>query len=162
MSNAHPATDAARTWARWRFAGALLLFVGWVGWLAYLALTVTRPIVLSRPQFLAAQLDVLATVRAGADGKPETAVKVERLLWPADAAEKRDEIRVINLATIPRADGWVGPGSYLLPLVKDGDDYRVPAIPYSPGLSSSHSRPRVYPATPETLAQERQIRQPGS
>ena len=38
-----------------RLAVAAALFAGWVGWLTYLAATASRPVVLSRPQVLAAE-----------------------------------------------------------------------------------------------------------
>jgi len=38
------------------------LFLAWISWLAYLAATTTHPLVLSRPQFLVTDLDVIAEV----------------------------------------------------------------------------------------------------
>jgi hypothetical protein len=129
------------------FAG---LFVVWIGWLAYLAITATRPIVLSRPQFLVSKLDVIAEVHAN-NGKPAPEVEVREVHWPEkgmnDLVGKR--IKVVNLSG---CEGFTGPGLYILPLVKDkGDEYKVAGIPLSPGFNPLSSKPRIYPKSPETL-----------
>jgi hypothetical protein len=60
--------------------------------------------------------------------------------------------------------GWSGPGEYLLALLSlnpnDKTHYRVTPIPPSPGYS--RGEPRIYPATPEALAQYREMPKPGS
>ena len=53
--------------ARVRLALAAFLFVAWVGWLANLALTTARPVILSRPQLAASTLDVIARVEVDDD-----------------------------------------------------------------------------------------------
>src|SRR5262245_56647666 len=58
--------------SRVRLAVCALLFLGWIGWLVYLSATTTRPVVLSRPQFLAADLYVVAELRQGREPR----------LWP--------------------------------------------------------------------------------
>jgi hypothetical protein len=139
-----------------RLVLAAALFLGWIGWLAYLAATTTHPVVLARPQFLVAGLDVIAEVQER-DGKPVPVVQVREVLWPRDD-RLGDTLRVTNL---PECEGWAGAGSYLLPLVKDGDSYRVPSIPRSPGFEpEKHGQPRIYPDTPQTREQEKQVRKP--
>src|SRR5690349_5234573 len=46
----------------WLLAVAVGLFVVWIGYLAFLALTTSHPVVLSRPQFLVADLWVIGEV----------------------------------------------------------------------------------------------------
>ena len=137
--------------SRVRLAVSALLFVGWIGWLAYLAATTTRPVVLSRPQFLAADLYVIADVRANpTDPKvPAPQVTIKQVIWPSAAARDLDgkELPVKNLPLSGEAQGWKGPGEYILPLSKD---YQVTAIPRSPGYRPERegSFPvRIYEAT---------------
>ena len=135
------------------FAG---LFLIWICWLVYLAITATRPIVLSRPQFLVSKLDVIAEVRAN-DSKPISDVEVREVHWPPKQADQLagKKITVVNLS---QCDGWNGPGLYILPLEETTDgkqdhEYQVARIPLSPGFNPSTSKPRIYPKTPETLRQ---------
>lgn len=135
------------------------LFFAWIGWLAYLALTASRPIVLSRPQFLAAKLDVVADVAEQAPGgPPSTEVVVREVAWPATGHEGLigQTISVMNLGL---STGWTGPGPYILPLVSDEGDgkYKIGSVPASPGYEG-YNPLRVYRLTPETLQQLREIR----
>jgi hypothetical protein len=154
------------TSARVRLIVAAGLFLAWIGWLAYLAATVTRPIVLSRPQFLAANLDVIADLSEADDG-PSPKIKVVEVLWPKGLKGKvKETITVANLAEVSREQGWQGPGRYLLPLKRTTDagkvEYQVPAIPHSPGYPPAKVGPdgavRIYLDTPETRSQEERIR----
>jgi hypothetical protein len=140
------------------FALALAVFCAWLSYLAFLAWTTTHPIVLSRPQFLASQLDVIAELKA-ADGRADADVRVEEVVWPrgADAPQLADKtVRVANLPKVSREDGWDGPGRYILPLVKSDDHYQLAPLARSPGLE--RSQPRIYRDTPETMKQLREIR----
>ncbi len=150
-----------------------LLFIGWLCYLGYLVSTRPRtpagqPLVLSRPQILVSTLDILARVQ-----DPKEPVKILEVLYPpADPpVHEGQEITVDDLdrcrapereygqATSP---DWSGPGAYLLPLqywITGGKThYRVTPIPPSPGYS--RAVPRIYPATPEALAQYRKIAKP--
>ena len=148
------------------------LFVAWIGFLALLAATATQPIVLSRPQFLVSELDVIAQVEQGKDG-PDPEVTVNEVRWPAHAspsppegeggvrgAQKEMENlagKKITVLNIKQCDGWQGPGSYILPLRKKDDQFLVASPPMSPGFEPMKSRPRIYRATPETLRQLKAI-----
>ena len=130
------------------------LFAAWLGYLAFLALTASHPVVLSRPQFLVADLWVIADV----DG-PEGAVTVRKVEYAAPpvmavAPKEGAAIEVKNLAECKK--DWAGKGGYVLPLVVDGSGYRVPPIPRSPGFGSGP--PRIYPDTPETRDQLHEMR----
>jgi hypothetical protein len=127
------------------------LFVAWIGFLAFLAATTTQPIVLSRPQFLVSELDVIAQVEQGKDG-PDPEVTVNEVRWPAKGAENLAGKKVMIL-NLKQCDGWQGPGSYILPLRKDKDNFVVASPPMSPGFEPMKSRPRIYRETPETLRQ---------
>jgi hypothetical protein len=151
--------------ARLRLSLAAGLFMVWIGWLAYLAVTagtspVDRklPVVLSRPQFLVSTLDVIAQVNEE-DSRPAARVRIVQVHWPPSAREKaKDDITVIDLA---RCSGWEGPGEYILPLEESGADYQVTPIPRSPGYTASGlSPPRIYRSTPETMRQLEAIHKP--
>lgn len=139
---------------------SVALFATWVGWLGYLAFTTTRPIVLSRPQFLTADLDIIGEVEAK-DGRPDAQVKVKQVLWARNAEVRPAEngsISVVNLPAVTPKDGWAGPAAYILPLVKQDSSYALAPIGASPGFSSVQAGPRIYRVTRDGLAQHQQIR----
>jgi hypothetical protein len=144
-------------------AVSALLFAGWVGWLGYLAFTTSRPEVLSRPQFLASQLDIVAEVKGDAE-HPESQVTVKEVLWKAGEVQNPPDteatLDIVNLPHVYPADGWTGPGLYLLALTFDPltNRYRIAPVLHSPGLSRSHDRPRVYHATKPVLEQYDKMR----
>jgi hypothetical protein len=168
-------TPAPGAPARWRLALIATLFAGWLLYLLYLVLTLPKPddgpvLVLSRPQFLAADLDVVAHVES-VNGP----VMVERVLWPEGVKDVQEgqTIKVLNLADcqpLPRGDGreprpdFRGPGSYLLPLKRLPDSFKVAETLPSPGYPPFRDNrkqagpPRIYPATAEALAQQRRAR----
>jgi hypothetical protein len=157
-------------------------FCAWIGWLAFLVLH--QPVILPHAPFLVAGLNVVATV----DGVDDP-VTIQEVVWARDpqaaAGLKGRKVRVTNLPDC-RPD-WHGPGAYLLPLLKTGEDsYQVadatglpaearrehlekgrPVPSLSPGYDPVPDRqrkalrpPHIYPLTPETLAQLRQIHAP--
>ncbi len=149
-------------------------FLGWLGYLGFLVLTRPQradgaPLVVSRPQVLASQLDVIALLPEPTEG--EVKVKVEKVLYPAALNDLAgDEIRVTNLADcrpLSRAPDvrpdWSGPGSYLLLLRKVPNRpgaYEVSPIPPSPGFTIP-GVVRIYPAeSGEAEAQYRLVEKP--
>ncbi len=128
------------------------MFVAWIGYLAFLAATTTRPVVLRRPQFLESNLDVIAELTAR-DSAPDDRVRVLHIHWPPHGRENLTgkEIRVDNLDEC-KDHGWVGPGKYILPLVEEGKSYRVASVPRSPGFNpfSRSGGPWIYPLTAQT------------
>jgi len=171
-----------------RLIVAAALFLGWLGYLSYLVICRPhtpagllgafegRPITLSRPQFLVSTLDVVAEV-SGAKGEK---VLVKEVLFPKANAPVREgeEIHVENIDRCralsdplakepdPPPD-YSGPGLYLLPLqpldANDPHRYEVVPTPPSPGFPTSQGAnpgPRLYPATPEMLAEYREIAKP--
>lgn len=154
--------------ATWRLALSAALFAAWVGWLVYLVYErnaslppgAARPVVLSRPQFLVSTLDVIASVPAIQNDPVE--VTVREVLWP-ETKEARDLAgRMISVSHLPEChEDWLGPGEYILALEPFGKTgYQVVPLPRSPGFPSG--RPRIYPSTPETRAQFKQIRKSAS
>jgi hypothetical protein len=136
-----------------RLTAALLAFFAWIGYLLFLTITTRTSVVLSRPQFLVSTLDVVAQIDSPEGGK----VKVEEVSWPKGDPDhlKGKEINVsTNFAD---CDGWTGPGKYILALAPRGPDtYQVVPIPRTPGFPRrpwETPRPRIYPATPETIRQ---------
>src|SRR5437588_12979769 len=90
-------------------------FFSWIGYLAYLALTASEPIVLSRPQFLISALDVGVEVHSLPDGRPVPHVKVLKTFWPHTQEAERLQGTSLDIQDLPsqKDDGWQGPGSYL-------------------------------------------------
>ena len=138
------------------------LFLAWLTWLFYLVLTTTRPIVLSRPQFLISTLDVVGHVNV-VNGKPEPRVGIEEVHWPT-GRQISPAITVTDLdrCVVRTQGGTWHTGSYILPLIEDHGNYRVADIPASPGYNPdfADSRPRVYEASPQTRRQLDEIHKP--
>jgi hypothetical protein len=148
--------------ARMRFVLALGLFAVWLGWLLYMAVSTSKPIVLSEPQFLVSSLDVVAEVPAISKGGAD--VVVQEVSWPTDegAKLKGQKLHVTNLDQC--REDWKGPGPYILALAPDGKEaYRVAPLPRSPGFggpTTTPGRPRIYPVTASTQAQLKAMRKP--
>src|SRR5262245_26736807 len=146
-----------------RLVVAATLFAGWIGWLVYLAAAKSRPVVLSRPQLLISDLDVIAQV----DDPNEKVIVKEVYAWrqEGDPPTVGTALKVSNLdkcRRLPRdnenADAippdWQGPGLYILPLREVNGHYEVAPIPPSPGFSPAPipGPPRIYLLTAETRA----------
>jgi hypothetical protein len=167
--------------AVWRLILMAVLFVGWMGYLFYLvrARSLTSagtPLVVSRAQVLVSDVDVIAHID---NLDPNTAVTVKQVLWPTTNAPVHDgdPLLVTNLkdsrpfAAQSEEGGpldFTGPGDYLLLLhrIPDSSTYQVVPIPPSPGYPPAVNphkqggRPRIYPATPDVLAQYRASAKP--
>jgi hypothetical protein len=144
---------------RLRLIVAAGLFVAWIGFLAFLAATTTRPVILSRSQFLVSEVDIIAQVNQGPHG-PDPQVIVDQVYWPPPENDKLKgkQIVIKNLPMIEKHDGWVGAGRYILPLRKNnGDSFEVVPLPMSPGFEPLKSRTRIYRETSETLRQLQEI-----
>jgi hypothetical protein len=141
--------------ARLRLALAVVLFLGWIAWLAYLAMpSVTPREVLSHSQFLISQLDVIARIDADAEGRPVSPIHVEEVHWPASAKDKVGQSLVVTNIKGMKDHGFAGPGLYIVPLIRDDDAFKVAPAPRSPGYDGgSHRFPRIYPATEQNRRQ---------
>jgi hypothetical protein len=105
------------TFPRARLTVAATLFILWLGYLLYLVLASRATIVLSRPQFIAADVWVLAEV-ADNDGKPAETVKLLEVFKPAPPANQALIGMEVDVHNLPEAatQGYIGPGKYILPL----------------------------------------------
>jgi hypothetical protein len=147
-----------------RLVIAAVLFAAWIGWLVHLVYSMksslppgaTRPVILSRPQFLVSSLDVIAEVDTIAADPAE--VTIREVYWPQGKDAPDLKGKKIKVSRLPECrDDWLGPGEYILPLASHGDQgYQVVPVPRSPGFPSG--RPRIYPVTPQTRRQLEEIR----
>ncbi len=148
--------------ARWRLVLAATGFLAWIGWLAYLAATTTRPVVLSRPQFLQADYWVIANL-SGDEEHPDARAKVVEVFWSRKKPRnKREHINVSNLPEMRKRNGWQGPGQYILPLEKikgtSAGRFQIVPIPPSPGYQPPSSEVRLYLDDKETRGQLEKMR----
>lgn len=118
-----------------------VLFLSWIGFLLYLVLRTRDPVILSRPQFLVAPLQLIAQVDEK-DGKASATVTVESVGYAADPEDEKlagKQIVVEGLPDCGPRQGWAGAGSYLLPLTKEkvgrSHVFLVTPLPISPGYS---------------------------
>lgn len=137
---------------RIRTAGIALAFLAWLSWLGVQAFLRGRFPVVSHAQLLMADIDVVARVEAGADGRPVAEVVVTQVQWPE--SRRRLAGQSISVAGLSTAAGFVGAGEYLIPVVVTADgSYRV-AVPEA----ATGQVAWIYPATPVVLAQQADYR----
>jgi hypothetical protein len=142
--------------SRVRLAVAALLFLGWLGWLVYLVVNNHDPVILSRPQFLVADLWVIGDAN-DEDGRPGRKVTVRGVIWAAQGKKPAGEvIEVVDLPEIKAEKGWEGTGTYILPLTVHTagkrEYYTITPLPPSPAFPEPGDK-RIYIATSETRAQ---------
>lgn len=141
---------------RTRFYLALVGFLGWVSYLGYLVALTRDPVILSRPQFLPANLYVLAQIPG--DENPRDAITLTHVPWSADGLGSELVGKIVEvkpLSFLTASHGWRGAGIYILPLLKklDGTYYLTPTPP-SPGYGPPPmDRYRIYPDTPASRRQ---------
>jgi hypothetical protein len=128
----------------WLLALAAGLFAVWIAYLAYLALLTggQASIVLSRPQFLVADVWAIADVK-----DLQSPIKITDVVKGPDSL-KDAEIKVSNLSDCQ--EYWKGSGSYIVPLSgSEKAGFLVAPLP----RDASNPAPRIYPVTTETRAQ---------
>ena len=162
-----------------RLVLCVALFVGWLGYLGYLVLTrpltaSKTPLVLSRPQIMTSQFDIIAEVE---DLNSEVVVK--QILYPVKGPlEVGQKLKVLDLdqcRPVARRTNektpidFTGSGRYLIPLrasIREEGAYEVAPIPTSPGfdakgMEDNYARPvRIYPYTSEAVEQYLLIKKP--
>jgi hypothetical protein len=146
------------------FGIALTAFLGWTGWMTYVAITAADPIVVSRPQIYSSPIVVAAEVPAGEGTPREVTIthvyRGQKLLAVAETETQPKELKIV-VSNLGEARGWVGPGEYILALERitlpEGVTYEVVTTPISPGFTpadgSEYLSPAIYPATPSARAQ---------
>jgi hypothetical protein len=106
---------------RLRFILAAALFLGWMCWLGYAALSKNRGPIVSHAQAAGATQAVVADLTDGANGKPsQFATVVEPLMPGSPAAGTRQFV-----TNLPQSQGYTGPGRYLLFLTPDPEAVMV-------------------------------------
>ena len=130
--------------AKIRLAVAAGLFLAWLCWLGYLVIQTRHPVILSRPQFIVADLWVVGHLK-GTSEKPEATFAIQKVLWARDKEDEKlkGDVFVWDLPFADKSQGgdkshgWAGPRDYLLPLRKyrEGKNpaYEMTPIPSSPG-----------------------------
>jgi hypothetical protein len=142
--------------ARIRLIVTATAFVGWLGFLGYLALGQTKPIVLSHSQLLVATHVVQAEVALDDDGKPSRRVIVKESYGKQQIAETEITIDNIKEARLPGGKPIAATGSYLLPLERIGlTKYRLVG---SPSGQSQELMGRLFTVYPWNAEVERQLR----
>jgi hypothetical protein len=142
-----------------RLALAAFLFLAWIGFLAYQVAINRDPVVLSRPQFLVANLYVVASLD-GNETHPNGEIVVQEVAWAADEAAQKIQGMTIKVENLGQpTSGWQGPGIYILPLRILGPDLFVLAeTPLSPGFyPKDEYRLRIYLATDQARCQLQEI-----
>jgi hypothetical protein len=135
---------------RIRLLLAAALFLGWIAYLGFAALTKSRAPLLSRVQ--AASADAAVVARWDGHG---TRATVTRHLW---GIPLEGEIDVQNL---PKARGFTTPGEYLLYVVSRHGTWEVVGPQRSPGMEPIGSgSPLIYPWTEDVQKQEGRLRPP--
>jgi hypothetical protein len=132
--------------------GSVVLFLGWLCWLGYLVAKTTRPTVLSRPQFLVAEVYVIADLEG--EETPADVATVKQVVWAAPGVDlPREKVPVKNLSGVKAEQGWHGPGGYILALSRTQDTkmFQLTPLPRTPGFMGGPGR--IYPATHQTLEQ---------
>jgi hypothetical protein len=146
---------------RVRFALAATLFVAWIAWLSYAALSKNRGPVVSHAQAAGTTMAVIAELSDGGNGKPAQFVNVVEPLVPGSPQAGRQFV-----TNLPETRGYTEPGRYLLLLNFDPHAVMVrdegPELrPYvivgqqrSPGFGLDDvGPPMIYPDTPAVRKQ---------
>jgi hypothetical protein len=154
---------------------AWLIYLGWLAFTRPLQAP-GYPLVVSRPQILASELDVIGEIEELAPEDKPTRVKVVEVLAApeGDATKAGDVLEVNNLrdchpvqrgkvSETPAPKDCPGPGKYLMPLRKipaAPGKYDVTPVPQSPGFRPELLVRRVYPDGAEVRAQYGRITKP--
>jgi hypothetical protein len=136
------------------FGIALLLFVGWLGWLGWKAIRANSPPIVSAAQLAVAQYDVECDLSGEV---PAAEIVIKSVRWSIDERAPQGRVQVSNLA---QAAGYVGRGTYLVPLVRRGEGFWVAGLPYDPVSRANPGAdgPRIYPLSLAVLQQWRELR----
>jgi hypothetical protein len=134
-----------------------LLFAGWMVYLGTQALRKANPIVISRAQLAVSRYEVEVDLQEIPRNKEQVKLTVRNVLYAAENPKPGTQIVVTNL---DQTQGFAGSGAYLLPLVKEGDQYQVAGYPLDPGFPAFQPlpKPRIYPFTADVKHQHEQIR----
>jgi hypothetical protein len=134
------------TFPRTRALVAGVLFVSWIGFLAYLVSITRNTIPLAGPQIQTADVVILADVKDDL-GRAASEVLVKEVLSAAAPGQivAGAKVTVDDLLFCGRLNGYRGEGSYVIPLkrVDPGSTYRVKMLPIVPGYYAPTSECEV-------------------
>jgi hypothetical protein len=142
---------------------SLALFLGWMSYLGYAALTKSRSPIVSHIQVAAAPLAIVAELQSDKDGKPLPKCKVAESLEPGSPAAGRE----VTVTDLPAANGFEGPGQYLLLLQRtnpfqpdvhagttpEQSAYALVGPQRSPGDVNPTGKPLIYPWNEDVRSQ---------
>jgi hypothetical protein len=136
-----------------------LLFLGWLGFLAYLAIGNWRRIVVARPQLERSNFVVVATL-TDADGRPAAEMRIQKVLYSEKLAWRQlagQSLELNELVFFSENQGWQGPGDYVVPLTRTVDEEttrdQVTLLPLSPGYFPATSEVKIEVGNrPDSLA----------
>jgi len=129
------------TFPKARLVVSAALFASWIAFLGYLVFTSSK-VILSRPQFMIAQMYVVAEVREG-----NAEVVIDQVLWSARKVDAKldKNLTLPEITACGKKQGNQGPGKYLLPLQRTSTgDFEIAPVPRALGFPST-------PATHGTL-----------
>jgi hypothetical protein len=132
------------TFPKARLAVSACLLVAWLGYLGFLVYETRDAVVLSRPQFMIAQVYAVVNVR-DQQGRADADVEV---VWASSANGEvtlPPRLLIPDVADCAKEQGYRGAGKYLLPLTSSSGNYKIAPLPHG-GIC-------IYPWTPETEAQ---------
>ncbi len=152
--------------ARVQLIVAAILFVGWLGYLAYLALGHSQPVVVSRTQLMNATSFptlpdisgswVVAEVDVDESGKPRRTIRIKQIVSGDPIAEESVIVSNLPEARIPPNKPVSSKGLYLLPLFKKKEFLRYWIASTRWGDEAGRG-PLIYRWTPEIEAQLKQL-----
>jgi hypothetical protein len=143
--------------ARFRLIVTAVLFVGWLGYLAYLALGFSKPVTLSNSQMLVATHFVKADIALDPAGKPSPQVLRRETFGTRGVPDEKLTIDNLDEARLPNGKPISAAGSYLLLLRQTGPTrFEVVGAPTGQGNDLSAKHLWVYPWSAEI---ERQLRE---
>lgn len=124
--------------SRVRFYIPLAIFVAWMGWLAFLAVTQTNKEIVSRSQVIKARAAVVVELTPE-QIKENTPVSIQQIVWgDLSGIEVEKSIRIENLkkAKLPNGKDLTKPTKVLLLLTTTGEagKYELAVAPRSPNL----------------------------
>ncbi|MBI1830047.1 MAG: hypothetical protein HYR84_01190 [Planctomycetes bacterium] len=122
------------TFPKARLAVAALLLLGWLGFLLFLVVDAPR-IIVSKPQFLSAQVYVIADV-TDENGAPSATVVIDEVMWAASPDLRQLAKKTLKLADLPgclKTSGYHGSGKYILPLRRVLGSLEIAPVPWFRG-----------------------------
>ena len=149
-----------------RLVVSAMLFLAWIGFLAYLVAHTRDPVILSRPQLAVSSVVIVATVvririitrRAT---RRESIENSPNRRWTSSASHgamrtaccPAPKLKIDGLSQIGRAQGWRGTGDYILALTKrtGTEAYEVTPVPLSPGYIPMYVTVELEKIGPENM-----------